>query len=128
MGLGPVRARTVPACRTRSRRRRRTATLHPMITALARRLAFLLIAAGHCATFALAGTQALPPRLQQILSAQGISASQVSIAIRDPRSGDIRNSLADISKAVKLLGWKPTRDIKTMVSDTWESFNAPASK
>ena len=46
----------------------------------------------------------------------------------DRRPGDPATLVADISKAEKLLGWKPTRDIKTMVSDTWESFNAPARK
>ena len=46
----------------------------------------------------------------------------------DRRPGDPATLVADISKAEKILGWKPTRDIKTMVSDTWESFNAPASK
>lgn len=44
------------------------------------------------------------------------------------RAGDPAVLIADISKAEKLLGWKPTRDIKQMVSDTWESFNEPASK
>jgi UDP-N-acetylglucosamine/UDP-N-acetylgalactosamine 4-epimerase len=28
---------------------------------------------------------------------------------RDPREGDIRNSLADISKAKNLLGYEPTQ-------------------
>jgi UDP-N-acetylglucosamine 4-epimerase len=41
---------------------------------------------------------------------------------RDPRSGDIRNSLADISKAEKLLGYKPTRRFLDGLQQTVDFF------
>ena len=41
---------------------------------------------------------------------------------RDPREGDIRNSLADISLAKKLLGYQPTADFKTGLEKTIEFF------
>lgn len=37
---------------------------------------------------------------------------------REPRSGDIRNSLADISKARQLLGYEPTKRFEDGLSDT----------
>ena len=41
---------------------------------------------------------------------------------RDPREGDIRNSLADISLAKTLLGYQPTTDFKTGLVKTIEFF------
>lgn len=39
--------------------------------------------------------------------------------ITDRRPGDIDVSLSDISKAARLLGWKPRSDLKEMCQDTW---------
>jgi UDP-N-acetylglucosamine/UDP-N-acetylgalactosamine 4-epimerase len=41
---------------------------------------------------------------------------------REPREGDIRNSLADISLAKKLLGYEPTTDFKSGLVKTIEYF------
>jgi UDP-N-acetylglucosamine/UDP-N-acetylgalactosamine 4-epimerase len=41
---------------------------------------------------------------------------------REPREGDIRNSLADISRAEKLLDYKPTKTFKEGLADTIEFF------
>lgn len=41
---------------------------------------------------------------------------------REPRAGDIRNSLADISLAQKLLGYQPTRKFEEGLVDTIEFF------
>jgi UDP-N-acetylglucosamine 4-epimerase len=43
---------------------------------------------------------------------------------RDPRSGDIRNSLADISKAVQLLGYSPTKKFTDGLKLTVDFFTA----
>ena len=41
---------------------------------------------------------------------------------REPRAGDIRNSLADISLAAKLLGYKPSRKFEEGLKETIEYF------
>ena len=41
---------------------------------------------------------------------------------REPRAGDIRNSLADISLAKKLLGYQPTKNFESGLTDTIEYF------
>jgi UDP-N-acetylglucosamine/UDP-N-acetylgalactosamine 4-epimerase len=41
---------------------------------------------------------------------------------RDPRAGDIRDSLADISRATTLLGYKPTKKFEQGLRDTIEYF------
>jgi len=41
---------------------------------------------------------------------------------REPREGDIRNSLADISRAKNLLGYEPTMDFKSGLVKTIEYF------
>lgn len=42
--------------------------------------------------------------------------------VTDRRPGDPAVLIADISKAEKVLGWKPTRNLEVMVKDAWESF------
>jgi UDP-glucose 4-epimerase len=42
--------------------------------------------------------------------------------VTDRRPGDPAVLIADISKAEKVLGWKPTRNLEVMVQDAWESF------
>ena len=41
---------------------------------------------------------------------------------REPRAGDIRNSLADISLAKQLLGYQPTRKFEAGLADTIDFF------
>jgi len=48
--------------------------------------------------------------------------SDIDSIHRDPREGDIRNSLADISLAKTLLGYQPTTDFKTGLVKTIEFF------
>lgn len=40
-----------------------------------------------------------------------------------PRQGDVRDSLADISKAERLLGYKPQYTVREGLKITWDSFN-----
>jgi len=40
--------------------------------------------------------------------------------ITSRRAGDMDVSIADISKAEELLGWKPRYDIMKMCQDTWK--------
>ncbi len=47
---------------------------------------------------------------------------------REPRAGDIRNSLADISLANKLLGYQPVRRFEEGLTDTIEYFKKIYSK
>ena len=49
---------------------------------------------------------------------QGIMKCEADIAPDDPRPGDIRHSLADISKARRLLGYNPSVDLKTGLHKT----------
>ncbi len=48
--------------------------------------------------------------------------SDVLATHREPRDGDIRNSLADISRAKNLLGYEPTMDFKSGLVKTIEYF------
>ena len=48
--------------------------------------------------------------------------SEVQPAYREPRAGDIRNSLADISSASQQLGYKPVRRFEEGLTDTIEYF------
>ncbi|MEO7487548.1 MAG: GDP-mannose 4,6-dehydratase, partial [Ferruginibacter sp.] len=41
---------------------------------------------------------------------------------REPRAGDIRNSLADISLAKNLLGYQPTKNFKDGLTETIDFF------
>ena len=65
---------------------------------------------------------------QVIDAAAKVVGSDIPTQISARRSGDPAVLIADISKAKKVLGWIPTRNIKDMVSDTWKSQNASASK
>jgi UDP-N-acetylglucosamine 4-epimerase len=48
--------------------------------------------------------------------------SEFEATYREPRSGDIRNSLADISLAKDLLGYEPTKKFEDGLTDTIEFF------
>jgi UDP-N-acetylglucosamine 4-epimerase len=48
--------------------------------------------------------------------------SDFEATYREPRSGDIRNSLADISLAKDLLGYEPTKKFEDGLTDTIEFF------
>ena len=40
----------------------------------------------------------------------------------DPRKGDVKHSLADITKAKKLIGYEPTYDLKKGLNETKKYF------
>jgi len=46
--------------------------------------------------------------------------SDFEATYREPRAGDIRNSLADISLAKKLLGYQPTKRFEDGLTETIE--------
>ncbi len=48
--------------------------------------------------------------------------SEWEVTYREPRAGDIRNSLADISLAEKLIGYKPTKKFEDGLKETIEFF------
>ncbi|MNY72422.1 UDP-glucose 4-epimerase [compost metagenome] len=43
----------------------------------------------------------------------------VPYRMKPRRSGDVAESWADPSKAAKELGWKATRNLQEMMTDTW---------
>jgi UDP-N-acetylglucosamine 4-epimerase len=43
-----------------------------------------------------------------------------------PRAGDVRDSLADIGKARKLMGYEPLFSVKQGLEVTWEYFQKKA--
>jgi UDP-N-acetylglucosamine 4-epimerase len=49
--------------------------------------------------------------------------SELKAIYGPPRQGDVRDSLADISKAEKLLGYKPKYTVREGLKITWDSFN-----
>jgi UDP-N-acetylglucosamine/UDP-N-acetylgalactosamine 4-epimerase len=49
-----------------------------------------------------------------------LSGSQLEPEYRKPRAGDVRDSLADISKIEKLLGYKPTVNVEQGLKLTME--------
>ena len=63
-----------------------------------------------------------------IAAANSVVGHELPVVNGERRPGDPAVLVADISKAASLLNWKPTRDIKTMVSDAWESINASTRK
>ena len=61
--------------------------------------------------------------VNQLLSTlKDLSGSKIQAVYRDPRPGDIRHSLADISLANKLLGYDPQYDIDRGLDITFEWF------
>ena len=54
--------------------------------------------------------------------------TQWAASYRDPRAGDIRNSLADISLAKNLLDYQPVRKFQEGLTETIEFFKKKYSK
>ncbi|WP_298894564.1 SDR family oxidoreductase [uncultured Psychroserpens sp.] len=50
--------------------------------------------------------------------------SQVEVIYGPPRQGDVRDSLADISKAKSLLGYDPNYTVREGLKLTWDSFSS----
>lgn len=59
---------------------------------------------------------------QLFLTLKDLSNSQIEAVHRDPRPGDVRHSLADISLANKFLGYDPQYDIDRGLDITFEWF------
>lgn len=57
-----------------------------------------------------------------IAAASQATGSQIPFIESPRRAGDPAVLIADITKANHVLGWKPTRNLETMVSDTLASF------
>ena len=57
-----------------------------------------------------------------IAAASQATGSQIPFIDSPRRAGDPAVLIADISKANRVLGWKPTRNLEVMVSDTLASF------
>jgi UDP-N-acetylglucosamine 4-epimerase len=55
---------------------------------------------------------------------KGIEQKNIDAIHREARSGDVRDSLADISKAIKLLGYNPTVRFKQGLEQTYKWFQA----
>ena len=61
--------------------------------------------------------------VNQLLSTlKDLSGSEIQAVYRDPRPGDVRHSLADISLAKELLGYDPQYDIDRGLDITFEWF------
>jgi UDP-N-acetylglucosamine 4-epimerase len=56
-------------------------------------------------------------------SLQKAADSDVKAIYGPPRQGDVRDSLADISKAERLLGYKPKYTVREGLKITWDWFN-----
>ncbi|GGE32203.1 SDR family oxidoreductase [Psychroflexus planctonicus] len=59
---------------------------------------------------------------------QAISGIQLQANYGPPRQGDVRDSLADISKGKKLLGYDPEFSVKDGLKITWEKFSSSIPK
>ncbi|OZV67575.1 SDR family oxidoreductase [Winogradskyella aurantia] len=57
-------------------------------------------------------------------SLQKAANSELKAVYGPPRQGDVRDSLADISKAQKLLGYKPQYTVREGLKITWDCFNS----
>ena len=56
-------------------------------------------------------------------SLRDAAGSELKAIYGPPRQGDVRDSLADISKAERLLGYKPQYTVREGLKITWDSFN-----
>ena len=64
--------------------------------------------------------QFIQVRLFQML--KDYSNSSVNAAYREPRAGDIKDSLADISRANKMLGYSPEFEVRKGLQITLDWF------
>ena len=52
----------------------------------------------------------------------GAAGKDIQATYGPPRQGDVRDSLADISKAQKLIGYNPEFSVREGLKITWENF------
>jgi UDP-glucose 4-epimerase len=62
--------------------------------------------------------------LDLVQAVEGRCGCRLAITHGPPRSGDIRHSLADLSRAGRVLGYRPLVDFEAGVARTYESFRA----
>ena len=76
---------------------------------------------GSCGRFNIGRGQqtSLNQLAQMIMEAVGTHAD---IIYKDPRAGDIRDSVADISKAREVLGYEPAYSVADGIRETVEYF------
>jgi UDP-glucose 4-epimerase len=77
-------------------------------------------AAGEVYNIACGGRTALLELLEQVCRAAG--AEDVEPDFQPPRPGDVRHSQADVSKAERLLGWRPRVGLAEGIAATLEHF------
>jgi UDP-glucose 4-epimerase len=54
-----------------------------------------------------------------ITAVEQVSGKKIPYHFGQRRPGDIATCYADVSRAEKMLGWKATRNLKTMCEDGW---------
>ncbi len=69
------------------------------------------------------GTGKQTSLLQLLDSLKNITGNDFTVNFKEARAGDIKHSVSDISKAVKLLGYKPEYDIQTGLQQLLEWKN-----
>lgn len=57
--------------------------------------------------------------LELVSSFEAVSGTRIPYEIVDRRPGDVASCYADVSLAARLLGWKSSRDLLQMCTDTW---------
>jgi len=58
--------------------------------------------------------------VRQVLDAiEQVTGSPVPVVEADRRAGDVAVLIASNERAASLLGWRPTRDLTTMIEDAW---------
>ena len=57
--------------------------------------------------------------LDLVTQFERVTGQKVNYEIMPRRQGDIATCYADPQKALKDLGWKTTRNLQTMIEDTW---------
>jgi UDP-glucose 4-epimerase len=58
--------------------------------------------------------------VRQVLDAiEQVTGAPVPVVEADRRAGDVAVLIASNDKAASLLGWRPTRDLRTMIADAW---------
>jgi serine-type D-Ala-D-Ala carboxypeptidase/endopeptidase (penicillin-binding protein 4) len=87
-----------------------------MITSLARRLAAFLASFNLVLPAVAVGSAPLPPRIQQVLAAEGLSQSQVSIVVSDLHSGE---RLLDLNPTIPR---SPASTLKVLT--TWSALES----
>lgn len=100
--------------------------LHVSDLAAAHRIALeTLGAGGRGGTYNLAGGRGYS-NLEVVRACATVTGAQPEIVFAPRRPGDPATLVADASRAYRELGWRPSRDLDTIVSDAWKWHSDPA--